>query len=60
MRSITTATKAQKMLATQMQVLNSESSFLRGTSGQMLCPARLRHTAKLRVGVPQEIWLKWG
>ena len=41
------------MLATQMQVLNSESSFLRGTSGQTLCSPWLRHVAKLGGGVLQ-------
>jgi len=37
------------MLATQMQVLNSGSSFLRGTCGQTLRLARPRHAAKLGV-----------
>lgn len=46
-RNISTATKAQKMLATQMQVLNSKSPFLRGIVARCFdhpgwgeCPAR--------------------
>lgn len=46
-RNISTATKAQKMLETQTQVLNSRSSFLRGISGQVLCPPWLGQAALL-------------